>query len=123
MRSSRRTNLQIWRRPAAREPGRSRINGIQRNRNQPASRRLGVTQPAISKMLKNLKDSAGFVLFKRQGGQPSGFERPALIRRSLSGLSRHFIEQLREIVDEISGVSDFIKPLSPGSPASTLPAR
>jgi DNA-binding transcriptional LysR family regulator len=43
--------------------------------------------------------------------------------RPLSGLSQHFIEQLREIVDEISAVSDFIIPLSPGSPASTLPSR
>lgn len=34
-----------------------------------AARRLGITQPAVSKMLKNLEDAAGFQLFKRHAGR------------------------------------------------------
>ena len=34
-----------------------------------AARRLGVTQPAVSKMLKKLEEAAGFALFKRLGGR------------------------------------------------------
>lgn len=34
-----------------------------------AANRLGVTQPAISKLLKAFADDCGFLLFKREGGQ------------------------------------------------------
>jgi DNA-binding transcriptional LysR family regulator len=34
-----------------------------------AAERLGITQPAISKLLKALRDDCGFLLFQRRGGQ------------------------------------------------------
>ncbi|AOZ53411.1 LysR family transcriptional regulator [Ketogulonicigenium vulgare] len=34
-----------------------------------AGERLGITQPAISKLMKSLADECGFVLFQRRGGQ------------------------------------------------------
>src|SRR5688572_6391852 len=34
-----------------------------------AAERLGITQPAVSKLLKSFTDDCGFLLFQRKGGQ------------------------------------------------------